>query len=788
MEGGTLDFNDLMDTGDEFPGFEITKFTPVNGNDNDDDVLKTPEHEQEDDFVPAVGKAGQEDKLTEEAEEALLNGDCSPGIEEDVDNKLQGPDVDIEAKVAENWKENGPVDADLEKESHERNGGEVIENDNDASMLDLDENGEKNIKEMENNDDDIDCVINGGENNEKDGEKTDGNGAQALDIQCENMVEGDEEMGESRNSREGSSDLTEKHDVQEVHEPPVKKKKLYLQPPRPKMKLWGSSSNVDQDNDSKHSVNNRDDSSQSSVEGNCSKKDTAPNSKIGHQGVEASSDGDNEHLDEDGEQKDADGEQEEDGPHQQSFLSFLNLKPGSSKPRKEQDKNQDKKKEEEFYSRKRLRTRKKVSYVDAEAEDDDDEYEAEDSEEEEGDHMIDLTSPRKGRVRNNSRSPGHLTTTLTPKQVPGAANYALALQTLLPGVDLTCLKTNNQTPKIPTKAGNQLPGMQKIAPRQGPLSFQQAAINQANKLDLKGLFECGICGKFFATAGLFIAHQDSVHAAEKRSGKSAIETFRCEVCNFVLTNRYAYLEHKKMKHNKSLTFTCSKCRMPFSVLAELQKHQMACGRPSCNTCHAQFKSWVEVGEHRIKVHGAADNNQVAICKYKNCNFMASTQQQLATHVKTLHMNSELIKCTSPKCPRVFQTRDQLNEHKKEAHASEFIVQYQCIECKNCFSTKTILAEHQYLHSMEKLRKCDLCSRRFTSFNDLRRHREVHVAKGTFRCQACKRWCTDKAELCFEEMDKEKVEAHSKAHGYYVKLEEWVDDGKNEKKMFLYPNL
>jgi len=30
MESGTLDFEDLMDTGDDFPGFEIAKFTPAN--------------------------------------------------------------------------------------------------------------------------------------------------------------------------------------------------------------------------------------------------------------------------------------------------------------------------------------------------------------------------------------------------------------------------------------------------------------------------------------------------------------------------------------------------------------------------------------------------------------------------------------------------------------------------------------------------------------------------------------------------------------------------------------
>ena len=46
IESGTLDFNDLMDTGYEFSGFEITKFTPVNDNDGEEDgILRTPEYE-----------------------------------------------------------------------------------------------------------------------------------------------------------------------------------------------------------------------------------------------------------------------------------------------------------------------------------------------------------------------------------------------------------------------------------------------------------------------------------------------------------------------------------------------------------------------------------------------------------------------------------------------------------------------------------------------------------------------------------------------------------------------
>lgn len=271
--------------------------------------------------------------------------------------------------------------------------------------------------------------------------------------------------------------------------------------------------------------------------------------------------------------------------------------------------------------------------------------------------------------------------------------------------------------------------------------------------NLKGLFECGLCGTFFNTASQFITHQETAHTTEQKNGRSAMETFRCEVCGFVLTNRFAYLEHKKMKHNKGSgggqTFTCNKCKMSkFTDIAALQKHQQVCGTPFCSTCGATFKAWVEVAEHRKQAHASVTTptRQWLNCVNKTCTFKCVTQHEMRQHIQAKHMVNELFSCNAPRCSRVFSTREHLTEHKKEAHASEFIVQYQCMECKNCFSSKTLLAEHQYLHTLEKLRKCDLCSRQFSTITDLRRHKDIHVVKGTIKCQSCSRWCVDKLEL------------------------------------------
>lgn len=93
-EGGTLDFDDLMDTGDVFPGFEITKFTAANETDEKDDgVLRTPEHEKdEDDYIVSEHKTkhtvyggGANDSSFSKMAEDGVKG--LPGIDGGIDDK-----------------------------------------------------------------------------------------------------------------------------------------------------------------------------------------------------------------------------------------------------------------------------------------------------------------------------------------------------------------------------------------------------------------------------------------------------------------------------------------------------------------------------------------------------------------------------------------------------------------------------------------------------------------------------------------------------------------------------
>ncbi|KAL4220515.1 hypothetical protein ACF0H5_020914 [Mactra antiquata] len=781
----TLDFNDLMDVGDEYPGFEIAKFTPVGETaTNDDGVLRTPTHEKVDDDY----EVGENVQQSEETGSSIDN--------------------DHNSKVEENSKDDS-VNTDATNNDENSNPGEK----DDESSTNMNGETYKDANDV---------------NNDNTGDAA------------------DEENSEG--------------------EPVKKKKKMYLKPPRPKIQLWGGNKQSTNNTENEIQDDNEDKGSSSNTTAEVESENVVEN---GEEEVMMIDDDDDKgkpeeiEINDDDDVKAVNNEKpEEEDPHQQSFLSFLNLKPGSSKP-KDSQADKEKSQKAEFYSRKRLRTRKKVSYYEDVSPDDDDEYNVDDDEAEDiNDHVMDDNRNRNNRPRSRTNSKSPITS-------PGvtAASYAASLQKLLPGVDLSCLnKAPVQKPLTPVQ--------KPLTARIGPKSFMNNLITNpqpqpqpvARPGNMKGLFECGLCGTFFKTASQFITHQETMHSKERKTGRSGLETFRCEICGFVLTNCYAYQEHKRMKHNKSgssIVLNCSKCKVArFNSVSELQKHQMMCGTPFCSTCNKKFDTWVDVAEHRRNTHNnvGQPTRQWLTCVNRSCDFKCLTNIEMKSHVQQKHMLNELFTCNAPKCSQVFKTRDELTEHKKEAHASEFIVQYQCTECRNCFSSKTLLAEHQYLHTLEKLKKCDLCSRHFTNIIELRKHKDVHAVKGTIRCQACLRWCNDKLELvnhvcsqkrrtsgirlyfcdvchkdfrsdekmfihrkehknffqcpscfydcsseseyfqhrqvhgkftcveCCEELDEKNVEPHQKAHQYYVKTENIENDGKNEKAMFLCPNL
>ena len=409
-----------------------------------------------------------------------------------------------------------------------------------------------------------------------------------------------------------------------------------------------------------------------------------------------------------------------------------------------------------------------------------------------------------GKRRRNSGG----TQKRTPNKVNVLQTYAKALHNILPSQTVGSspagrMNINNSNIKGPRPSPaavfrpqivNNVPRLSSVtrtiapklpvfkpAPPRNQVDVKQQIYHGNN---VKGLFECGICGVFYNTAELFIKHQQESHATESdKLGRAALETFRCEICQFVLTNRFAYLEHKRMKHTKQqFQFSCTKCPKTFNYLVDLQKHKETCRLQKgslfqCTQCPAKYTSLDELQLHQKTTH----SRQMFSCQNRTCNFKAATQSELKAHVQKTHMVTELYPCNVGRCARIFSTKEQLTEHQKVAHGNDFIVQYQCMECKGCYSSKTLLAEHQYLHTTDKLKKCDICSREFSTLMHLLKHKDVHVCKGTEQCKLCQRWCFDEAELA-NHICKAKKQMHAQRL-YFCDV--CKKDFKTDEKMFAH---
>ena len=447
----------------------------------------------------------------------------------------------------------------------------------------------------------------------------------------------------------------------------------------------------------------------------------------------------------------------------------IEISGSSSANKKTKEKEDEEVKQQEFFSRKRLRTRKKVNYSEDVVDDSDDDYEEEEEEEKEDHVIIEFGNKRRrssgGTIVTTRRTPNKT----TPNKVNPLQAYAKALSNLVPsqnfGTPIVIGNVNNSNikglrPVLP-KQQVQLKAplisgslTRTVTPVRTPATVKPLVVfptkptTTVYQSNVKGLFECGICGVFYNTAELFIKHQQETHSTDgDKLGRAALETFRCEVCQFVLTNRFAYLEHKRMKHTKQqFQFSCTRCPKTFNYLVDLQKHKEECTQKTnlyhCTQCQTKFIRLEDLQQHQRTNH----QKNWYHCQNRTCDFKALTQNELKAHVQKSHMVSELFPCNVPRCARVFSTKEQLMEHQKAAHGSDFIVQYQCMECKGCYSSKTLLAEHQYLHTTDRLKKCDICSREFPTLSQLLKHKDVHVCKGTAQCKLCYRWCFDDAEL------------------------------------------
>ena len=131
-------------------------------------------------------------------------------------------------------------------------------------------------------------------------------------------------------------------------------------------------------------------------------------------------------------------------------------------------------------------------------------------------------------------------------------------------------------------------------------------------------WSCLLCGKRLANKKslqkhTYELHNDKVH--------------QCDLCSYTTKSNRSFARHQAIKHNKS-------------YLLQLNKVH------KCKECDFSVGGLEELSVHEFKTHGI----QIPC---KSCDFLGSSKNRLAYHVKTHHMNQP--KKTASKSVRIFNS-------------------------------------------------------------------------------------------------------------------------------------
>ena len=171
----------------------------------------------------------------------------------------------------------------------------------------------------------------------------------------------------------------------------------------------------------------------------------------------------------------------------------------------------------------------------------------------------------------------------------------------------------------------------------------------------------------------------------------------CPICQEILADPKALLEHKKSAHSNFVCYICAKSLM---TLDSLNSH--------LSKQHPEVEKNVALGpalensKHKpVKVFGNKKDEKV-MCEI--CSKMIP-KYKLKPHVQHEHGPPQF---SCPKCPRTFRWDSSRKAHINSAHGDEF---------------KT------------RMHTCDICGKQFKDVSNMKQHRYSHTG-GPHSCSAC----------------------------------------------------
>ena len=201
----------------------------------------------------------------------------------------------------------------------------------------------------------------------------------------------------------------------------------------------------------------------------------------------------------------------------------------------------------------------------------------------------------------------------------------------------------------------------------------------------------------------------------------------CTICQEVLSNSFALLDHSIKVHNEHKPFNCQLCDYKADTLYKLRKHKdnkhVKTAIYACTECEKSFKEYRTLEYHRVTKHNV-EGTQNIVCQC--CGEVFKTVKHYHYHKRSTRQTPvDPVACTV--CGKIMKNNAKLLLHMKTTHPTET---FTCEYCGKVSKTKWALKNHQIL-GCSKNTKANIV--------DVKVQQEELLSQESELCKACAKY-------------------------------------------------
>lgn len=259
--------------------------------------------------------------------------------------------------------------------------------------------------------------------------------------------------------------------------------------------------------------------------------------------------------------------------------------------------------------------------------------------------------------------------------------------------------------RVCVNAGRQLRVLLQRLPKDHLLAIEVLVASQIPQTDEQEIHECKLCGEIYFQAEVLQEHVKS-HAT------LVPDLIMCSFkkCHRVFTSPDELKEHRQDYHSQVLRIACEICNDTFEDALLLSKHlkshpqvmysqnflttnkKIVINRSilyTCLKCRMTFKNHISYKVHLVQKHDTETPAAVK-CLYSKCKQLFDSVNDLKKHTMEEHDNIKRFECKPCLC--FFQTGKKLQEHKIKIHGHSL---FKYISCSMSFKDKDSYDVHNF---------------------------------------------------------------------------------------------